>query len=134
MPLRDQSVVATKGHFRDQGVGTLASAAADIVLLLQVLMDTTRQSEIQCHSVTRALSPRRIISVIKRLVNLRQQEEADDDNQETHCLNVDRALWLSVANYIKNHTSAVADFTDQLNIDQIGRQLGQDKMITTRWS
>ena len=49
-------------------------------------------------------------------MTLRQQEQADDDNQEQDT----EVESKSVVNDIKSHTIAIVDYTEQLDIERIG--------------
>ena len=67
--------------------------------------------------------------MIEEVVRLRQQEQADDDNQRA-LLSEQRELNTAfeskpVANDIKSQTSVITAFTEQLNIERTGRQCSQ---------
>eukprot|EP00450_Noctiluca_scintillans_P000408 CAMPEP_0194501534 /NCGR_PEP_ID=MMETSP0253-20130528/22736_1 /TAXON_ID=2966 /ORGANISM="Noctiluca scintillans" /LENGTH=79 /DNA_ID=CAMNT_0039343523 /DNA_START=32 /DNA_END=268 /DNA_ORIENTATION=- len=66
----------------------------------------------------------KVISMIDEMVSLLRQEQTDDENKKTYCLDsIDRAEdeGKSLVLDIKSHKSGIADFTEQL--DATGERL-----------
>merc|ERR1712012_90889 len=77
----------------------------------------------------------KVISMIDEMVSLLKQEQTDDDNKKTYCLDsIDRVedVGKSLAVDIKSHKSAISDFAEQLSAT--GERLELYRRASRNWT